>query len=78
LETGAEDTPGSRPQTFVIVGDDELDATQATLGERAKESGPEHLGFRGAGGNAQDLAAAIGVDADSDYHGDTDDPATLA
>jgi hypothetical protein len=73
LEAGAEDAPGGRPQALVIVGDDELDAAQAAIGERAEELGPEDLGLRGAGRDTQDLAAAIGVDADGDYDGDTGD-----
>jgi hypothetical protein len=77
LEAGAEDAPGGRPQALVIVGDDELDAAQAAVGERAQEPGPEDLGLGGAGGDAQDLAAAVGVDADSDYDGDADDPTAL-
>ena len=78
LQAGAEDAPGGRPQALVVVGDDELDAAQAAIGERAKELGPEDLGFRGAGGDAQDFAAAVGVDADGDYDGDTDDAPALA
>lgn len=51
LQAGAEDAPGGRPQALVVIGDDELDATQSTIGERAEEPGPEHLGFRRAGGD---------------------------
>src|SRR4051794_38630278 len=78
LEAGAKDAPSRRPQALVIVGNDELDAAQAAIGQRAEEPGPEHLGFRGASRDAQNLAAAVGVDADSDYGGDTDDPAALS
>jgi hypothetical protein len=77
LETSVEDAPGSRAQALVVIGDDELDAAQAAIGQRAKELGPEDLGLRGTRGDAQDLAPAVGVDGDSDYHGNTDDPATL-
>ena len=77
LEAGAEDAPGGRPQAFVIVGNDELDAAQTAIGQRAEEPGPEDLGLGGTRGDAQNLAAAIGVDANSDYDGDTDDPTAL-
>ena len=59
------------------VGNDELYAAQTAIGQPAKEPGPEDLGLGGARGDAQNLAAAIGVDADSDYDGDTDDPTAL-
>src|SRR4051794_25139876 len=70
--------PSWSPQALVVVGDDEPDAAQAAIGERAEELGPEDLGFRGAGRDTQDLAAAVGVDADGDYDGDAGDPPALA
>jgi hypothetical protein len=64
LLRGVEDAGGGGTQALVVVGDDELDAAETAIGERAQEVGPEDLGFRGAGGDAQDLAPAVGVDAD--------------
>ena len=61
----------------MIVGNDELDAAQTAIGQRAEEPGPEDLGLGGTRGDAQNFAAAIGVDADSDYDGDTADPTAL-
>jgi hypothetical protein len=53
LQGGAENLRGGRTQALVIVGDDQLDTAQATLGR--------------AGGDTEDLASAIGIDTDSDY-----------
>ena len=50
------------------IGDDELDAAQATPGQTAEELGPERLRLAVADGHAQDFAPAIGVDSDSDDH----------
>jgi hypothetical protein len=43
-----------------------------------RQSFPERLGFRWPDGESQHLAAAFGVGAGSDYHGDIDDAAALA
>ena len=59
-EAGAEDALGRRSQAFVVVGDDELDAAPAAVGERAEELDPEDLGLRGPGGDARDRAPGIG------------------
>jgi hypothetical protein len=77
LETRVEDAPGGRAQALVVIGDDQIDAAQTAIGQRAEEPGPEDLGLRGTRGDAQDLAPAVGVDGHGDYHGDTDDPAAL-
>ena len=52
LKPGVEDAPRGRPQALVVVGDNELDAAQATIGERAQEVGPEDLGLGRARGDA--------------------------
>ena len=54
----------------MVIGDDQLDAAQAAVGQRAQKALPERLGFRGTGGDAEHLTSAIGVDADSDYVAD--------
>ncbi len=59
------------------VGDDELDAAQATPRERAQEVGPEWLRFARPDGDAQDLPNPVRSDSDGDYHGDRDDAAGL-
>jgi len=41
-----------------------LNAAQAAVGERAQEVGPENLGFRGPGGDAEHLAPAVGIHGD--------------
>ena len=67
LQGGVEDLRCVRPRSLVVVGDDELDAAQAAIGERTQEALPEQLGLRRAGGDAEDVAPAIGVHTDSDY-----------
>src|ERR1700735_635842 len=62
----------------MVVGDDQLDTTQAAVGQRAQEALPERLGFRGAGGDAEHLTSAIGVDANSHYRCRRDDTPGLA
>jgi hypothetical protein len=44
-----------------------------TPGEEAQEVGPERLGLARAGGHAEHLAPAVGVDRDRDRGGDRDD-----
>jgi len=60
------------------VGDDQLHAAQAAMGELAQELSPDRLGLRGANLHAQHLAPAVGVDADRDDDGDGDDAPTAA
>ena len=73
-----EDTARGRPQALVVVGDHQLHAAQAPIGEAAQELGPERLGLGGAGGDAQNLALAVVVHGDGDYHRSADDPPALA
>ena len=65
-------------QSFMGIGDHQLDAAQAAPSELAQELGPEGLGLGGADGHAEDLAPAIAVDADGDDDGDRDDAAVAA
>jgi hypothetical protein len=51
----------------MIVGDDEFDALQASIGKRAQEALPEGFGLGRPRADAQHLAAAIVADTDSDY-----------
>src|SRR4051812_31025910 len=44
---------------LVCIGDDELDASQATAGELAQEGGPEGLGFGRTDVHAQHLATTV-------------------
>ena len=43
-----------------------------------RNCGPERLGFRRPDRHAEHLAASVRIDANSDYHGNGDDPAALA
>src|SRR5271165_2847874 len=56
-----------RAQAVMIVGDDQLDTTQAPISQRAQEALPEGLRLGRGGGNTGHLAPTIGVDAHSDY-----------
>ena len=55
------------------VGDDQLDAAQAAPGQAAQELHPERLGLAMAGGHAEHLAPAVGINADGDNDGGGDD-----
>ena len=78
LPGGAEDPGRGGLQTLVVVGDQQLHATQPAPGQRAQELGPEGLGLRRADRHAQDLAAALVVDGHSHGHRDRDDAPGLA
>lgn len=62
---------------LVRVGDDELDASEATSGELAQELGPDRLGLGGADLHAQHLAPAVSVDPDGNDDADRDDAPLL-
>ncbi len=65
-------------QPFMRVGDDQLDAAQASARETAQELGPKGLCFAGADGHSEHFAAAVGVDRSGDRGGDGDDAPILA
>ena len=56
-------------QAFVAVADHELDAAQTPPRQRAQEGRPERLGLGRPDLEAEHLATPVGVDANSDYHG---------
>ena len=60
------------------VGDDQLDAAQAAPRQLAQELRPDRLGLGSADLHAQNLAPAVGVDADGDDDGDRDDASAAA
>jgi hypothetical protein len=59
------------------VGDDELDAAQATASELAQKRRPERLGFGRTDVHAENLAPAVAVDVDRDNHRDRHNAAIL-
>jgi len=65
-------------QPFMRVGDDQLDAAQASARETAQELGPEGFGFAGADGHSEHFAAAVGVDRGGDRGRDRDNAPVLA
>ncbi|ESY44940.1 hypothetical protein X745_31785 [Mesorhizobium sp. LNJC374B00] len=73
LPCRAQHLGGGRLDAFMGIGDDELDAAQATAGQLAQELRPDRLGLRRADLHAQHLASAVRIDADSDDNGDRDD-----
>ncbi len=73
-----EHPAGGRAQAFVIVGDHQRHASQASVGETAQELGPEGLRLGRSGGDAEHLALAVLVHCDSDYHRTADDAPALA
>jgi len=64
-------------QAFVAVADHELDAAQTPPRQRAQEGRPERLGLGWPDLEAEHLATPVGVDANSDYHGNGHDPPGL-
>ncbi len=62
----------------VGVGDDELDAGQATGDQGTQEGQPAGAVLGGGDVQAEDLAVAVGVDADRDQRVHVDDAAALA
>ncbi len=60
---GVEHRRCRRTQAFVVIGNDQLDAAQATIGQRAQEALPEGCSLGGLGGRAQQFTSPIGVDA---------------
>src|SRR5215813_10730074 len=73
-----EDLGHRRLDALMTIGDDQLDAAQATAGELAQEAGPEGLGLGVTDIEAQNLAPAIAIDADRHDHGDWHDATFLA
>jgi hypothetical protein len=62
LPGSAEHAGNGGLQHFVGIGDHQLDAGEAASLQALKEVRPEHLGFRRAEVQADDLAPAVGVD----------------
>src|SRR4051812_20351668 len=77
LPAGLEDLGNGGFEAFVSVGDDELDAFQTALFERAQEAEPEGGSFRWTEAEAENLAPSLGIDAGSDYRGDRHHPAVV-
>src|SRR5690606_1644854 len=63
---------------FVGIGDDELDATQASARQLAQELGPDRLGLGCADLHTQNFATAVAVDANRDDDRHRDDPSPAA
>jgi hypothetical protein len=78
LPGGAQDLRNGGFEALVSVGNDQLHALEAAAYQSAQELDPEGGGFRLAQAEPEDLAAAILVDAGSDYCRDRHDAAILA
>ena len=77
LPAGTQQFGDSGPDTFMRIGDHQLDPAQAPAGQLSYERGPESLSFRRADIHAENFALAVGVDAHRNDHGHRDDPASL-
>jgi hypothetical protein len=62
----------------VCIGGDPGDPGQAAGDEVRQVAVPPGPGLRGGGGDAEDLAEPVGVDAGGDHDRDLDDPPALA
>ena len=62
----------------VGVGDHQLDAREAALGQAPGERAPKGLGLGGADVQPDDLPPPLGVAGHGDYRGDGDDAPALA
>src|SRR3954452_5792683 len=78
LKAGMEHLAGRGAQALMVIGDHQLDAAQAAVGQRTQEALPEHLRLGGARGDTEHLAPTIRVHANSDYRRGRDDAASLA
>ena len=77
LPGGAEDPADSRLDALMGVGDHQLDAPKASACQLAQELSPESRSLRGTDVHAQNLAAAIGIDANGDNHSHRDNASVL-
>jgi hypothetical protein len=73
-ETGLE----RRPQTFMIIADDEDGAVQAALLESSQEIAPVHFGLADGCGDTENGTLAVGGDANGHEHGAVQDDAIAA
>ena len=63
---GVQHFGDGRLDTFMRIGDHQLNAAQAASGKLAQELGPEGLGLRRPDVHAEDFAPAVAVDSDRD------------
>ena len=59
LVSRVEDPPRGSSQALVVIGDHQLHAAQAAVGEGAEEPGPERLRLGRTGGHTQHLPLAV-------------------
>ncbi len=78
LPGGRQHPRRGRLDALMRVRDHQLHAREATADKITQKRGPERLRLGSADRHAQHFAAAIGVHAHRDRHGDRHDPATLA
>ena len=77
LLAGTQQFGDSGSDTFMRIGDHQLDPAQAPAGQLSYERGPESLSFRRADIHADNFALAVGVDTHRNDHGHRHDPAGL-
>ena len=75
---GREDGAARGGEAGMVVGDEELECAQAALLETLEEVAPVNFGFAQSDADAEDLAFALGVDAQGDEHGAIEHAAAMA
>ena len=72
-EHGGEDGAAGGGEAGMVVANEELEAAEAALLEALEKVAPVDLGFAEGDASTEDLALAIGADAEGDEHGAVDD-----
>ena len=75
---GGKDGAAGGAQAGVVVGDEELEAAEAALLEAREEVAPVDFGFAQGDADAEDLALAVGTDAQGDEHRAVEHAAAVA
>jgi len=75
---GGKDGATGGAQAGVVVGDEKLEAAEAALLEACEKVAPVDFGFAQGDADAEDLAFAIGADAQGDEHSTVEDASAVA
>ena len=66
---GGEDGAAGGGEAGMVIADEELEAAEAALLEALEKVAPVDFGFAEGDAGAEDLAQAVGADAQGDEHG---------
>ena len=75
---GGEDSAAGGGEAGRVVADEELEAAEAALLEALEKVAPVDFGFAEGDAGTEDLALAIGADAEGDEHRAVDDATAVA